>query len=82
MSFFSTFYGIDVRDEIAREFTDSSGQVDDMLVGLHEMRARIAEDDPWLKQLHAQLAQRTRQKKHQRTSRKSHDTCISGKLTV
>lgn len=71
MPFFSTFYGIDVRDEIATEFADSSGQVDDMLAGLHEVRARMAEEDPWLKQLHAQLVQRdTQEEQHSRCSQK------------
>lgn len=51
MAFFSSFYDIEVRDEIAREFTDNTGQVDDMLAGLHEIRARMAEKDDWLKTL-------------------------------
>ncbi len=58
MPFFSTFYGIEVRDEITQEFTDSSGNVDDMMAGLHEIRARLAEEDPWLKQLHDNLTPR------------------------
>lgn len=45
MSFWSTFYEIEVRDEIAREFTDAAGHVDDMMAGLHEIRARMAEQD-------------------------------------
>ena len=45
MSFWSTFYEIEVRDEIAREFTDIAGHVDDMMAGLHEIRARMAEQD-------------------------------------
>lgn len=55
MSYFSTFYGIEVRDEITLEFTDSAGNVDDMLAGLHEVRARMAEQHPWLKQLRATM---------------------------
>jgi hypothetical protein len=45
MSFWSTFYEIEVRDDIAQEFTDESGHVDDMMAGLHEIRARMAEQD-------------------------------------
>ena len=44
MGYFSEFYGIQVRDEIAREFTNSKGEIDDMLAGLHEIRARRAEE--------------------------------------
>ena len=58
MPFFSTFYGVEVRDEIAQEFTDSFGNFDDMMAGLHEIRARLAKDDPWLKQLHDNLTPR------------------------
>jgi len=43
MSYFSQFYGVEVRDSIAKEFTDSSGEVDDMMAGLHEIRVRKAE---------------------------------------
>jgi hypothetical protein len=65
MSFFSTFYGIDVRDEIAREFTDRTGAVDDMLAGLHEIRTRMAEENPWLQQFHEQSRpRRIGRKKH------------------
>ena len=31
MSYFSQFYRIEVRDSIVKEFTDSSGEVDDMM---------------------------------------------------
>ncbi len=55
MPYFSKFYQIEVRDEIAQEFTNSLGEVDDMLAGLHEIRARMAEEDPWLKRLHRDL---------------------------
>jgi hypothetical protein len=55
MPFFSKFYEIEVRDEIAKEFTDSSGEVDDMMAGLHEIRARISKEDIWLKKLHENL---------------------------
>ena len=44
MSFWSEFYEIEVRDDIAQEFTDENGHVDDMMAGLHEIRARMAEE--------------------------------------
>ena len=43
MPYFSEFYKVEVRDEIAREFTNSYGEVDDMMAGLHEIRMRRAE---------------------------------------
>jgi len=43
MSYFSEFYRVEVRDEIAREFANSKGEVDDMMAGLHEIRVRRAE---------------------------------------
>lgn len=43
MPYFSKFYGVEVRDEIAKEWTDENGKVDDMMAGLHEIRARHAE---------------------------------------
>lgn len=58
MPFFSKFYEIEVRDEIAKEFTDSSGEVDDMMAGLHEIRARLSEEDTWLKKLHENLREK------------------------
>lgn len=39
MPYFSQFYQVEVRDSIAREFTDANGVVDDMMAGLHEIRA-------------------------------------------
>lgn len=51
MSYFSHFYGVEVRSSIAKEFTDSSGEVDDMMAGLHEIRARRAEKKYNLKDL-------------------------------
>jgi hypothetical protein len=39
----SEFFGVDVRDEIAHEFTDRDGRVDDMMASLHEVRARLLE---------------------------------------
>jgi len=58
MPFFSKFYEIEVRDKIAKEFTDSSGEVDDMMAGLHEIRARLSEEDTWLKKLHDNLREK------------------------
>jgi hypothetical protein len=43
MQYFSEFYQIEVRDEIAKEFANSRGEVDDMMAGLHEVRLRRAE---------------------------------------
>ncbi|MGB9715958.1 MAG: hypothetical protein ACPL1G_06090 [Thermodesulfovibrionales bacterium] len=43
MAYFSEFYQIEVRDEIVREFTNSKGEIDDMMAGLHEIRVRKAE---------------------------------------
>ena len=51
MPYFSEFYQIEVRDEIAKEFTNSLGEVDDMMAGLHEIRARRAEKEYDLKAL-------------------------------
>jgi len=58
MPYFSKFYQIEVRDEIAREFTDISGEVDDMMAGLHEIRARLAEENPWLKKIHEEVKEK------------------------
>ena len=41
MSYHSEFFGVDVREDIAIEFTDRDGRVDDMMAGLHEIRARL-----------------------------------------
>lgn len=43
ISYFSEFYKIEVREEIVKEFTNSKGEVDDMMAGLHEVRVRKAE---------------------------------------
>jgi len=51
MSYFSTFYQVDVRESIVREFTNSKGEVDDMMAGLHEIRVRMAEKEFNLKEL-------------------------------
>jgi len=51
MSYFSKFYELDVRESIAKEFTDLSGEVDDMMAGLHEIRVRMAEKEYNLKEL-------------------------------
>lgn len=34
MPYFSEFYQVAVRDEIAKEFTNSLGEVDDMMAGV------------------------------------------------
>jgi hypothetical protein len=44
---------VDVRDSIAKEFTNSKGEVDDMMAGLHEIRVRMAEKEYNLKKLEA-----------------------------
>ncbi len=44
MPYFSEFYQVEVRDEIAIELTNSRGEVDDMMAGLHEVRLRRAEE--------------------------------------
>ena len=62
MPYFSQFYRVTVRDEIVREFTNSKGEVDDMMEGLHEIRAQMAEKTFNLRKL-------TKQR-----SRKSHKT--------
>ncbi len=51
MTYFSKFYQIEVREEITREFTNSRGEVDDMMAGLHEIRVRKAEKKYNLKDL-------------------------------
>ena len=51
MPYFSEFYQVEVRDEIAKEFTNSLGEVDDMMAGLHEIRVRRAEKEYDLKAL-------------------------------
>jgi len=56
MSYFSQFYQVEVRDSIAREFTDTNGVVDDMMAGLHEIRARHAEKKYDLKALAGEVA--------------------------
>jgi hypothetical protein len=45
MPYFSEFYQVEVRDEIVKEFTNSRGEVDDMMAGLHEIRMRRAEKE-------------------------------------
>lgn len=51
MGYFSEFYQVEVRDEIAKEFTNSRGEVDDMMAGLHEIRVRRAEEKYNLEEL-------------------------------
>lgn len=59
MSYFSQFYGVKVRDSIVKEFTNSRGEVDDMMAGLHEIRVRRAEKEYNLRDL-ARKAKRLR----------------------
>ena len=51
MSYFSEFYKVEVREDIVKEFTNSRGEVDDMMAGLHEIRVRMAEKEYNLKEL-------------------------------
>ena len=51
VSYFSEFYQVEVRESIAKEFTNSRGEVDDMMAGLHEIRVRLAEKEHDLKEL-------------------------------
>lgn len=51
MSYFSKYYQVEVRESIAREFTNQKGEVDDMMAGLHEIRVRMAEKEYNLKEL-------------------------------
>lgn len=55
MPYFSEFYQVEVRDEIAKEFTNSLGEVDDMMAGLHEIRVRRAEKEYDLKALEKRM---------------------------
>lgn len=55
MPYFSEFYQIEVRDEIAKEFTNSLGEVGDMMAGLHEIRVRRAEKEYDLRALEERL---------------------------
>ena len=55
MPYFSKFYGIEVRDEIVQEWTNDKGEVDDMMAGLHEIRARHAEEKYDLKVLESKI---------------------------
>lgn len=55
MPYFSEFYQVEVRDSIAKEFTNSRGEVDDMLAGLHEIRVRQAEKEYDLKDLEEKI---------------------------
>lgn len=51
MPYFSKFWKIEVRDEIAKEWMDAKGQVDDMMAGLHEIRERMTEEQYELQKL-------------------------------
>ena len=58
MPYFSEFYQIEVRDSIAKDFTDVNGKVDDMMAGLHEIRVRRAEQKYDLKKLEKTISKR------------------------
>lgn len=51
MGYYSKFYQVEVRDSIVKEFTNSRGEVDDMMAGLHEIRVRKAEKEFRLEEL-------------------------------
>lgn len=51
MPYFSKFYQVNVRGSIAKEFTNSKGEVDDMMAGLHEIRVKMSEKEYNLKEL-------------------------------
>ncbi len=55
MTYFSSFYQVEVRESIAKEFTNSKGEVDDMMAGLHEIRVRTAEKEYNLEELEAKM---------------------------
>lgn len=55
MPYFSEFYQVEVRDEIANKFTNSLREVDDMMAGLHEIRVRRAEKEYDLKSLEERM---------------------------
>ena len=61
MYYFSKFYHTEVRESIAREFTNSKGEVDDMMAGLHEIRVRMAEKEYNLKELERKAKGKTEQ---------------------
>lgn len=58
MPYFSKFYQIEVRDSIAKDFTDVNGKVDDMMAGLHEIRVRQAEQKYDLQKLEKTIKKR------------------------
>jgi len=64
MSYFSEFYQIEVRENIAKEFTNFKGEVDDMMAGLHEVRVRLAEKEFDLKELEARKKESKRGKQN------------------
>ena len=58
MPYFSKFYQIEVRDSIAKDFTDVNGKVDDMMAGLHEIKVRQAEQKYDLQKLEKTIKKR------------------------
>ena len=59
MPYFSKFYQVNVRESIIKEFTNSRGEVDDMMAGLHEIRIKMAEKEYNLKELERKAKSRT-----------------------
>ena len=55
MAYYSEFYQVYVRESIVAEFTNSKGEVDDMMAGLHEVRVRMAEQKYNLQELEKKL---------------------------
>lgn len=83
MSYWSIFYEIEVRDEIAQEFTDETGRVDDMMAGLHEIRARMAEQEALRGQGQATRAKQPRKHSQvKRLSRKQHKQRTDNRIPV
>jgi hypothetical protein len=55
VAYYSEFYQVNVRESIVAEFTNSKGEVDDMMAGLHEVRVRMAEQKYNLQELEKKL---------------------------
>lgn len=69
MEYKSQFWKIKVRPAIIKEFTYPSGRVDDMMAGLHEIRARSQE-----KEASKELIS------HQKPRLRGVQLCITGRL--
>ncbi|MBI4722870.1 MAG: hypothetical protein HY769_07755 [Candidatus Stahlbacteria bacterium] len=55
MAYISKFYQVDVREDIVKEFTNSRGEIDDMMAGLHEIRVRMAEKEYNFRELEVKM---------------------------